>query len=67
MKTDRQIEEIMLGMVREKAMEIYSEALIEHGVNPRNHGSIGSRRVREDNRPMRGYRRDVPPCAKRHD
>ncbi len=40
MKTDRQIEEIMLGMVREKAMEIYSETLVEHGVNPRNYGSI---------------------------
>ena len=40
MKTDRAIEEIMMGMVREKAMEIYSEALIEHGVNPRNYGSI---------------------------
>ncbi|TFG91852.1 MAG: iron-sulfur cluster assembly scaffold protein [Syntrophobacterales bacterium] len=40
MKTDRQIEEIMLGMVREKAVELYSEALIEHGVNPRHYGSI---------------------------
>ena len=40
MKTDKAIEEIMLGMVREKAMEVYSEALIEHGVNPINYGSI---------------------------
>jgi len=40
MQTDKAIEEIMLGMVREKAIEIYSETLIEHGVNPRNYGSI---------------------------
>ena len=40
METDKQIEEIMLGMVREKAMEVYSEALIEHGTNPRNYGAI---------------------------
>jgi len=40
MKTDRAIEEIMLGMVREKAAEMYSETLIEHGVNPPNYGAI---------------------------
>ncbi len=54
MKTDRQIEEIMLGMVREKAMEIYSEALIEHGVNPRNYGSI---------KDPDGYAKITGPCG----
>jgi nitrogen fixation NifU-like protein len=40
MKTDRQIEEIMMGMAYEKAVEIYSELLVEHGTNPRNYGAI---------------------------
>jgi len=54
MKTDRAIEEIMLGMVREKAMEIYSEALIEYGVNPRNYGSI---------KDPDGYAKITGPCG----
>lgn len=40
MENDREIEEIMMGMVYEKAMKIYSETLIEHGTNPRNYGAI---------------------------
>ena len=40
MKSDREIEEIMMGMVYEKAMEVYSEVLVEHGTNPRNYGAI---------------------------
>ena len=40
MKTDRQIEEIMMGMAYEKAVKIYSELLVEHGTNPRNYGAI---------------------------
>ncbi|MBW2631725.1 MAG: iron-sulfur cluster assembly scaffold protein [Deltaproteobacteria bacterium] len=40
MENNREIEEIMMGMVYEKAMEIYSEALIEHGTNPHNYGAI---------------------------
>ena len=40
MKTDRQIEEIMMGMVYEKAVKLYSEELVEHGTNPSNHGTI---------------------------
>ena len=66
MHTDRAIEEIMMGMVREKAAEIYSEALIEHGTNPRNYGPIenpdGYAKVTG---PLRRYRRDVRPDAKR--
>ncbi len=54
MKADRAIEEIMLGMVREKAMEIYSETLIEHGTNPRNHGSI---------KDPDGYAKITGPCG----
>ena len=54
MKTDRAIEEIMMGMVREKAMEIYSEALIEHGVNPRNYGSMEN---------PDGYAKVTGPCG----
>jgi len=54
MQTDRAIEEIMLGMVREKAMEIYSEAMIEHGVNPRNYGSIQD---------PDGYAKITGPCG----
>ena len=54
MKTDRAIEEIMMGMVREKAMEIYSEALIEHGVNPHNYGSIKN---------PDGYAKITGPCG----
>lgn len=54
MKTDREIEEIMLGMVREKAGEIYSETLIEHGLNPRNYGPI------ED---PDGYAKVTGPCG----
>jgi len=40
MKTDRQIEEIMMGMAYEKAVKIYSELLVERGTNPRNYGAI---------------------------
>ena len=40
MKTDRAIEEIMLGMVREKAIELYSETIVSHGVDPPNYGAI---------------------------
>jgi nitrogen fixation NifU-like protein len=54
MKSDKQIEEIMLGMVREKAMEIYSETLIEHGINPRNYGSIQD---------PEGYAKITGPCG----
>jgi nitrogen fixation NifU-like protein len=54
METDRAIEEIMLGMVREKAMEIYSETMIEHGVNPRNYGSI---------KDPDGYAKITGPCG----
>lgn len=44
----------MLGMVREKAGEIYSETLIEHGLNPRNYGPI------ED---PDGYAKVIGPCG----
>jgi hypothetical protein len=36
MEKDKEIKEIMMGMVYEKAREIYSEALVEYGTNPRN-------------------------------
>jgi len=54
MHTDKAIEEIMMGMVREKAMEIYSEALIEHGTNPRNYGPIEN---------PDGYAKVTGPCG----
>lgn len=54
METDRAIEEIMLGMVREKAIEIYSEAMVEYGVNPRNYGSIQD---------PDGYAKITGPCG----
>ncbi|HOO90482.1 MAG TPA: iron-sulfur cluster assembly scaffold protein [Syntrophales bacterium] len=54
MKTDRAIEEIMLGMVREKAVELYSETLIEHGVNPSNYGPI---------KDPDGYAKITGPCG----
>ena len=54
MKTDKQIEEIMLGMVREKAVESYSEAIIEHGINPCNYGSIQD---------PEGYAKITGPCS----
>ncbi len=54
MQTDKAIEEIMMGMVREKAAEIYSETLIEHGVNPRNYGSIQN---------PDGYAKITGPCG----
>ncbi|MBW2600080.1 MAG: iron-sulfur cluster assembly scaffold protein [Deltaproteobacteria bacterium] len=54
MKTDRAIEEIMMGMVYEKAREIYSEALIEHGTNPRNYGAIDH---------PDGYAKITGPCG----
>lgn len=54
MENDREIEEIMMGMVRGKAMEIYSEALIEHGVNPRNYGTIDH---------PDGYAKITGPCG----
>ena len=38
--TDDEITEIMLGMVREKAREIYSDKVIAHGVHPKNFGSL---------------------------
>jgi len=40
MGKDEEIKEIMLGMVYEKAREIYSETMIEYGTNPRNCGTI---------------------------
>ncbi|MBW2595306.1 MAG: iron-sulfur cluster assembly scaffold protein [Deltaproteobacteria bacterium] len=54
MENNREIEEIMMGMVYEKAMEIYSEALIEHGTNPRNHGTIDH---------PDGYAKITGPCG----
>jgi nitrogen fixation NifU-like protein len=37
---DEKITEIMLGMVRKKANELYSKKLIDHGVHPGNFGTI---------------------------
>ncbi len=37
---DKEIEEIMLGMVREKASQLYSEKVISYGVHPKNYGAI---------------------------
>ncbi len=37
---DKEIEEIMLGMVREKAAKLYSKKVISYGVHPRNYGAI---------------------------
>jgi len=54
MENNRAIEEIMLGMVYEKAREIYSEALIEHGTNPRNYGAIDH---------PDGYAKITGPCG----
>ncbi len=39
-KTDEEITEIMLGMVHEKAAEIYSKKIISHGLHPTNYGMI---------------------------
>ena len=54
MQTDKVIEEIMIGMVREKAMELYSETMVEYGVNPHNYGSIKN---------PDGYARITGPCG----
>jgi len=54
MENNRAIEEIMLGMVYGKAREIYSEALIEHGTNPRNYGAIDH---------PDGYAKITGPCG----
>jgi nitrogen fixation NifU-like protein len=54
METDRAIEEIMLGMVREKAVELYSETMVEYGVNPPNYGSI---------KDPDGYAKLTGPCG----
>ncbi len=54
MKTDRAIEEIMLGMVREKAIDIYSETMVEYGVNPPNYGAITD---------PDGYAKITGPCG----
>ena len=35
---EKVIVEMMLGMVYDRACEIYSEELIEHGLNKRNYG-----------------------------
>jgi len=40
MKTDKEIDDIMLGMVRERAQELYSEMLLQHGINPRTYGAM---------------------------
>ncbi len=40
MGKDEEIKEIMLGMVYEKAREIFSETIIEYGTNPGNCGTI---------------------------
>ena len=37
---DAEIIEALLGMAYEKAAEIYSEALVEAGMNPRHYGTI---------------------------
>jgi len=37
--TDK-IVQTMLGMVYEKARELYSERLIDYGINPKNYGII---------------------------
>jgi nitrogen fixation protein NifU and related proteins len=37
---DKEIEEIMLGMVHEKAKQLYSEKVISYGVHPKNYGNI---------------------------
>ncbi|MBW2560340.1 MAG: iron-sulfur cluster assembly scaffold protein [Deltaproteobacteria bacterium] len=54
MQTDKVIEEIMMGMVREKATELYSETMIEYGVNPHNYGSIKN---------PDGYAKITGPCG----
>ncbi len=38
MENEKEITEIMLGMVYEKAKKIYAENLVDHGINPRNYG-----------------------------
>jgi len=40
MKTDEEIDDIMLGMVRAKAGELYSETLLQHGIDPRTCGAM---------------------------
>jgi len=40
MEKDKNINEITLETVNEKAREIYSETMIEYGTNPRNCGTI---------------------------
>ncbi len=37
---DKEIEEIMLGMVHEKAAKLYSAKIIAYGVHPQNYGII---------------------------
>jgi len=54
MQTDKVIEEIMMGMVREKATELYSETMVEYGVNPHNYGSIQN---------PDGYAKVTGPCG----
>ena len=54
MQTDKVIEEIMMGMVREKATELYSETLVEYGVNPPNYGVITD---------PDGYAKITGPCG----
>ena len=38
MENEKEITEIMLSMVYEKAKKIYAENLVDHGINPRNYG-----------------------------
>jgi nitrogen fixation protein NifU and related proteins len=40
MEKDREIQEIMLGMVYDKARELYGERILEYGTNPSNSGVI---------------------------
>jgi len=54
MKTDRAIEEIMLGMVREKAIEMYSETIVSYGIDPSNYGAIPD---------PDGYAKITGPCG----
>jgi hypothetical protein len=40
MEDESRIIEKMMGLVYEKAAELYSETLVDHGVNPRNFGIL---------------------------
>ena len=57
---DRGIIEALLGMAYEKAAEVYSEALVDAGMNPQHYGTLPEpRRICGSHRDLRRHRPDL--------